>query len=68
MALKEYEVSLKNAPNRLRGFYGAAKAAAAAGDATKASGTAASSSSSRRGRRGSPEVLEMRPFAQLAQR
>ena len=35
MALKEYEVSMKNAPNRLRGYYGAAKAAKAVGDATK---------------------------------
>ena len=35
-ALKEYETSLKNAPMRLRGFYGAAKAAEAAGDAKKA--------------------------------
>jgi tetratricopeptide (TPR) repeat protein len=35
-ALKEYESSLKNAPMRLRGFYGAAKAAEAAGDAKKA--------------------------------
>jgi tetratricopeptide (TPR) repeat protein len=35
-ALKEYETSLRNAPNRLRGFYGAAKAAEAAGDAKKA--------------------------------
>jgi Tfp pilus assembly protein PilF len=35
-ALKEYETSLKNAPMRLRGFYGAAKAAEASGDATKA--------------------------------
>ena len=35
-ALKEYEVSMKNAPNRLRGYYGAAKAAAAAGDQKKA--------------------------------
>lgn len=34
-ALKEYEVSMKNAPNRLRGWYGAAKAATAVGDATK---------------------------------
>ena len=34
-ALKEYETSLKNAPMRLRGFYGAAKAADAVGD-TKA--------------------------------
>jgi tetratricopeptide (TPR) repeat protein len=31
-ALKEYEASLKNAPMRLRGFYGAAKAAEASGD------------------------------------
>jgi tetratricopeptide (TPR) repeat protein len=35
-ALKEYETSLKNAPMRLRGFYGAAKAAEASGDAKKA--------------------------------
>jgi len=35
-ALKEYETSLKNAPMRLRGFYGTAKAAEAAGDAKKA--------------------------------
>ena len=35
-ALKEYEVSMKNSPNRLRGFYGAAKAAEAAGDTKKA--------------------------------
>ena len=35
-ALKEYETSLQNAPNRLRGFYGAAKAAETAGDTKKA--------------------------------
>jgi len=35
-ALKEYEVSLKNAPGRLRGFYGAAKAADAIGEKKKA--------------------------------
>jgi tetratricopeptide (TPR) repeat protein len=35
-ALKEYEASLKNAPMRLRGFYGAARAADAVGDARKA--------------------------------
>jgi tetratricopeptide (TPR) repeat protein len=34
-ALKEYEVSLKNTPMRLRGFYGAAKAAEAVGDTKK---------------------------------
>lgn len=37
-ALAEYETSMKNAPNRLRGFYGAAKAAEAAGDKKKAAG------------------------------
>jgi hypothetical protein len=37
-ALKEYETSLKNAPMRLRGFYGAAKAAEASGDAKKSRG------------------------------
>jgi tetratricopeptide (TPR) repeat protein len=35
-ALKEYETSLKNAPMRLRGFYGVAKAAEASGDTKKA--------------------------------
>ena len=35
-ALTEYEAALKNAPMRLRGFYGAAKAAEASGDAKKA--------------------------------
>jgi len=35
-ALKEYERSLRNASNRLRGFYGAAKAAETAGDTKKA--------------------------------
>jgi uncharacterized membrane-anchored protein len=35
-ALKEYETSLKNAPMRLRGFYGAAKTAEASGDVKKA--------------------------------
>jgi tetratricopeptide (TPR) repeat protein len=35
-ALKEYEVSVKNAPNRLRGYYGASKAAEAVGDKKKA--------------------------------
>jgi tetratricopeptide (TPR) repeat protein len=34
-ALKEYETSMKNAPMRLRGFYGAAKAADALGDTKK---------------------------------
>ena len=35
-ALKEYETAMKAAPQRLRGFYGAAKAAEMSGDATKA--------------------------------
>jgi tetratricopeptide (TPR) repeat protein len=35
-ALKEYEVAMHNAPNRLRGYYGAAKAAAAVGDQQQA--------------------------------
>ncbi len=34
-ALTEYEASMKHAPNRLRGFYGAARAATAVGDAKK---------------------------------
>ena len=34
-ALKEYETSMKNTPNRLRGWYGAAKAATVVGDAAK---------------------------------
>ena len=37
-ALKEYEASIINAPNRLRGWYGAAVAAEGAGDKTKAAG------------------------------
>jgi hypothetical protein len=35
-ALNEYEASMKNAPERMRGFYGAAKAAEAVGDKDKA--------------------------------
>jgi tetratricopeptide (TPR) repeat protein len=35
-ALKEYEASLKNAPMRLRGFYGVAKAAETSGETKKA--------------------------------
>jgi tetratricopeptide (TPR) repeat protein len=35
-ALTEYEASMKNAPMRLRGFYGAAKAADTVGDTKKA--------------------------------
>lgn len=36
LALPEYEASMKNARERLRGFYGAAKAAEASGDKQKA--------------------------------
>jgi tetratricopeptide (TPR) repeat protein len=36
LALTEYETSMRNAPARLRGFYGAAKAAEATGDNRKA--------------------------------
>jgi tetratricopeptide (TPR) repeat protein len=35
-ALEAYEASLQATPNRLRGFYGAAKAAQASGDQAKA--------------------------------
>ena len=38
LALKEFEASLGNARNRLRGFYGAAKAAEMMGDQGKATG------------------------------
>jgi tetratricopeptide (TPR) repeat protein len=38
VALNEYEASMKNAPERLRGYYGAAKAAEASGDKQKAAG------------------------------
>jgi tetratricopeptide (TPR) repeat protein len=37
-ALKEYEASMLNAPNRLRAYYGAARAAEASGERTKAAG------------------------------
>ena len=37
-ALKEYEASMKNAPERLRAFYGAAKAATAVGNKEKTIG------------------------------
>jgi len=38
LALQEYEASMKAMPNRLRGYYGGAKAAEAAGDKQKAAG------------------------------
>jgi tetratricopeptide (TPR) repeat protein len=68
-ALKEYEVSMKNAPNRLRGWYGAAKAATAVGDAARVVRySRALEQLTQQGDGVRPEVLEMRPFAQLAQR
>ena len=69
MALKEYEASMKNSPNRLRGWYGAAKAATAVGDATKVVRySRALDHLTRKGDGDRPEVLEMRQFAPLAQR
>ena len=38
LALQEYEGSMKATPNRLRGYYGAAKAAEASGNKEKAAG------------------------------
>ena len=68
-ALKEYEVSMKNAPNRLRGWYGAAKAATAVGDATKiVRYSRALEQLTQQGDGARPEVRELRPFAQLSAR
>ena len=68
-ALKEYEVSMKNAPNRLRGWYGAAKAATATGDAAKVVRyRRALEQLTQNGDGNRPEVLEMRTFARLARR
>ncbi len=69
MALKEYEASMKNAPNRLRGWYGAAKAATAVGDAVKVVRySRALEQLTQHGDGNRPEVLEMRTYARLAQR
>ena len=66
-ALKEYEVSMKNAPNRLRGWYGAAKAATAVGNATKiVQYSRALEQLTQHGNGARPEVRELRPFAQLS--
>jgi tetratricopeptide (TPR) repeat protein len=62
-ALQAYEASLRAAPNRLRGFYGAAKAAKATGDSAKARkyfesvAALAKNSDSER-----PEIQEARAF------
>ncbi len=68
-ALKEYEVAMKNAPNRLRGWYGAAKAAIAVGDAAKVVRySRALEQLTQKGDGNRPEMLELRPFARLAGR
>ena len=60
---------MKNAPNRLRGWYGAAKAATAVGDATKVVRySRALEQLTQKGDGDRLEVLEMRAFARLAQR
>jgi hypothetical protein len=65
-ALKEYEASMKNAPNRLRGWYGAAKAATAVGDAAKVvQYSRALEKLTQQGDGTRPEVRELRPFAQV---
>ena len=68
-ALKEYEISMQNAPNRLRGWYGAAKAATAVGDATKiVRYSRALEQLTLQGGGARPEARELRPFAHLAAR
>ena len=60
-ALKEYEASMKNARERLRGYYGAAKAAEASGDKQKAAeyyGAVARLTKDADGER--PEIREIR--------
>jgi len=67
-ALQAYEASLRAAPNRLRGFYGAAKAAKATGDSAKARkyfesvAVLAKNSDSQR-----PEIQEARAFLTAGQ-
>jgi hypothetical protein len=63
-ALKEYEASMKNAPNRLRGYYGAAKAAAAAGDTKRAGAYFSQLASLTRSAEGSDraELREMKQY------
>jgi tetratricopeptide (TPR) repeat protein len=62
-ALKEYEASMKNTPNRLRGWYGAARAATAVGDAGKiVAYSRALAQLTRDGDGTRPEVRELRPF------
>src|SRR5438445_4446495 len=62
-ALKEYEVSMKNAPNRLRGYYGAAKAAQDSGQAKKASAYYKQLARLTRDADGDrPEIVELRQY------
>jgi len=65
-ALNEYEASMKNAPERLRAFYGAAKAAEAVSDKDKAAAYFRKLIYLVRGADGDrPEVREARQFAVL---
>ena len=62
-ALKAYEVSLKNSPNRLRGYYGAAKSAEAVGEKKKAKGYFAQLAKLTRGADGDrAELREMKQY------
>src|SRR6266852_2691731 len=62
-ALKEYEASMKNAPNRLRGYYGAAKAAQDSGQAKKASAYYKQLARLTRDADGDrPEIVELRQY------
>ena len=69
MALKEYEVSMNNTPNRLRGWYGAAKAATAVGDVAKVVlYSHALEQLTRHGDGDRPELLEIRTLTRLGRR
>jgi tetratricopeptide (TPR) repeat protein len=62
-ALKEYQMSMKNAPQRLRGLYGAAKAAEGAGEKKLAAGYLAQLAKLTRGADG--ERAELQEVRQL---
>ena len=65
-ALQAYETAMKNAPNRLRGWYGAARAATVLGDAAKiVAYSRALAQLTRDGDGTRPEVRELRPFIAL---
>jgi tetratricopeptide (TPR) repeat protein len=69
VALVEYEASLKRAPRRLAGLYGAAHSAKLAGDAAKASRYYAELADMTKGGEGKrAEVVEAREAAKLAAR